>query len=76
MKEYIVRMKIELEELQEKITKGKNFLNYIKNKSESEKILDDNQRVNLAVQLMYMDNYAECLEERIKYDTKLEKEKM
>lgn len=68
MNEHIERMKIELEELQEKIKKGKDFLYKEKDKKESEKILDDNQRINLATQLMYMDSYAECLKKRIEYD--------
>lgn len=75
MSEYIIRMQIELEELQEKIKKEKDFLNKEKNKKESEKILDDNQRVNLAYQLMQMDGYARTLEERIKYDTELKNKK-
>lgn len=68
MSEHIERMKIELEELQEKIKKEKDFLHKEKDKKESEKILDDNQRINLATQLMYMDSYAECLKKRIEYD--------
>lgn len=75
MSEHIIRMKIELEELQKKIKKGKDFLNKEKNKKESEKILDDNQRVNLAYQLMQMDGYARTLEERIKYDAELKNKK-
>ena len=75
MSKHIIRMKIELEELQEKIKKGKDFLNKEKNKKESEKILDNNQRVNLAYQLMQMDGYARILKKRIKYDTEIKNKK-
>ena len=64
--EHIERMKKELEELEEKIKKGAEFL---KKEIENPKFTDNNQRELLEMQLCYMSDYADTLKDRIEYDT-------
>lgn len=71
--EHIERMKKELEELEEKIKKGTEFL---KKENENPKFTDNFQRASLEMQLCYMSDYADTLKERIEYDTKKERGQM
>lgn len=73
MKEHIVRMKIELEDLQNKINKLKDFL---KNEQESQIKTNEQQRINIYCQLQHMEGYKQILEGRILYDTELENKKV
>lgn len=66
--EHIERMKIELNELKEKIKKTDLFL--MKEIDEPNK-LNDSQKIMLGIQISYMIDYARILEERIKYDKEL-----
>lgn len=69
MKPHIERMNKELEGLKEKLEKGYSFLN-----SENvNNIIDSQQKLLLAQQLIVMEEYSDILSQRIKYD--LEKEK-
>lgn len=69
MKPHIERMNKELEDLNEKLEKGYSFLN-----SENvNNIIDSQQKLLLAQQLIVMEEYSDILSQRIKYD--LEKEK-
>lgn len=69
MKHHIERMNKELEDLNEKLEKGYSFLN-----SENvNNIIDSQQKLLLAQQLIVMEEYSDILSQRIKYD--LEKEK-
>ena len=69
MKPHIERMNKELEDLKEKLEKGYSFLN-----SENvNNIIDSQQKLLLAQQLIVMEEYSDILSQRIKYD--LEKEK-
>ena len=65
---HIERMEVELKELKEKIEKGWEFLN---REIDSPKFLDELQRQALSVQICYMRDYADVLEERIEYDKKI-----
>ena len=65
--DHIMRMITELNELDLKLYKGKEFLNSEKRCS---KFLDETQLINLAIQIEHMERYAEVLQERIKYDSK------
>ncbi len=56
----------ELNELDLKLYKGKEFLNSEKRCS---KFLDETQLINLAIQIEHMERYAEVLQERINYDS-------
>lgn len=68
MKPHIERMNKELEDLKEKIDKGYAFLN-----SENvNDILDGQQKLLLAQQLIAMEEYHSILSSRIEYDTKKE----
>lgn len=62
---HIERMEIELRELKEKIQNGTKFLNI---ETECPKFTNETQRQLLAIQLSHMENYAETLKARIKYD--------
>ncbi len=64
--EHVERMKVELKELEQKITKGAEFL---EKEIESPKFTDNFQRVALGIQLSHMQNYASVLKDRIDYDT-------
>lgn len=68
---HIERMRIELEELKEKIKKAEDFFN---KELEKPKFTDEIQRHCLHIQLMYMRNYAGVLEARIEYDEEKAKE--
>lgn len=70
---HIERMDLELEELNDKIVKGQDFLD--KEKKEP-KFTDETQRFFLSEQLICMVGYRETLRDRIKYDlSKQHKEK-
>lgn len=67
--DYIKRMEVELEELNEKVVSGKGFL-----ASEvSKELLDVNQRDLLATQLFYMEKYEFILKMRIANEKRREK---
>lgn len=63
--DHIMRMITEFNELDIKLYKTKQFLG-----SNKSYILDEIQRTKLAIQIEYMERYAEVLQERINYDSK------
>lgn len=65
MSEHIEKMELELKELDEKIQKGREFL---EKEIQNPKFTDEVQRIRLAIQMEYMLNYACVLNERIEYD--------
>lgn len=68
---HIERMEVELKELKEKIEKGEEFIN---KEFIERKFTDETQRANLHAQLFAMQQYADILEIRIKYDKNKNKE--
>lgn len=68
---HIERMEVELKELKEKIEKGEEFIN---KEFIERKFTDETQRANLHAQLFVMQQYADILEIRIKYDKNKNKE--
>lgn len=63
---HIERMELELRELDEKITKGQEFLT---RETLRPKFLNSAQMMLLDKQLYHMIQYKEILEDRIKYDS-------
>lgn len=63
--DYIQRMKVELEDLSEKIVKAENFLTI---ESLSPEKTNEKQRVLLHKQLVFQKGYYEILKERIQYE--------
>lgn len=64
--DHIMRMITEFNELEIKLHKAKQFLG----SNKSNYILDEIQRIKLAIQVEYMERYVEVLQERINYDSK------
>lgn len=62
---HIERMEVELKELKEKIKNGFDFLS---KECKEPMLTDETQRQGLVVQIAFMRNYADILEERINYD--------
>lgn len=62
---HIERMELELKELNERIGKGTEFLD---KEIEKPNFTDETQRIMLACQIKYMEDYALVLKERIEYD--------
>ncbi|MGL5440401.1 MAG: crAss001_48 related protein [Filifactoraceae bacterium] len=62
---HIERMELELEELNDKIVKGQQFLD---KEYENHKFTDEVQRFSLEEQLKHMRGYREYLKGRISYD--------
>lgn len=63
--DHIMRMITEFNELEIKLHKAKQFLG----SNKSSYILDEIQRIKLAIQIEYMERYVEVLQERINYDS-------
>lgn len=63
---YLDRMNIELEEIQEKINKAEEFL--LKEDREP-KFLDEKQKELLELQVSHMKHYYSVLKQRIEYDS-------
>ena len=66
--DHIMRMITELNELEIKLHKAKQFLG-----SEKSRLLNNVQRTKLTIQIEYMERYAEVLQERINYDSEKNK---
>lgn len=64
MKPHIKRMIYEASELQDKIWKARHFVN----SDEGNKLLDDDQKNLLILQIQKMQEYLDVLEIRIEYD--------
>lgn len=64
--EHIKRMKVELQELEDKIEKLRIFLD---KETKEHKFTDEEQRTLLELQKGHMESYASILRQRIYYDT-------
>lgn len=66
--EHILRMELELQELEERKEK---LITFYEREKEKPKFTNETQRIYLAIQYEHMDNYSKILRERIEYEKEL-----